>query len=444
MLRVTGRGVRVGVHTGLMLLAVASFASAQCVKPAVADYTCRILRNATVFEATVEQIETKSLPRQDPLAPVMMPTGERLVHLRDIRAVKGAPQDVLVAPTFGHEDCYYQFRPGLRHLIVATRLGDGRLAPADLTRPMDSFAGRQEYVETLEQFTKGQIQGTISMPYRWTERPVTYSPVPEVRVTVQGAATRSTTTGTDGMYRFDKLPWGSYTIRVDLQQAAAVLKPLELQTVEVHPESSCADGNFTARSRSVIEGIVVDDRGRPAPAIVVGLHPADFFSPAQGAGDPPTIRSVTDSRGHYEFSELPPARYVVGVNSDIGPSPGVPYLETYAATAGGELIVPLAIGVRATLKPLQLTRALPGAVTGVVLNTNGEPVVGIDAALWWTTARGDVRRSEPVKTDQDGRFRIPAWQGVQYRLEVGARAAPFAAIAMPRLNESITIKLTDR
>jgi protocatechuate 3,4-dioxygenase beta subunit len=443
MLRVTERGVRVAVHCGLVLIAQASFVAAQCVQVDDA-HACRIIAAAVVFEGTVEQIEIRDLPRQDPLAPVMRPTAERLVHLRDIRAVKGTPQDLLVAPTFGDEDCYYRFRAGQRYLVVATRLDDGRLAPSDLTRRIDTSAGLLAYIKTLGQLTKGELWGNVSMPAQWTEWTVTYGPVPEARVTVKGPETRSTTTDIHGEYRVDNLSWGAYTIRVDLPQAAPFLRPLELQKVELRPEWACAEVDFMAETRSRIEGVVVDETGQPAPGIFLYLHPADFFDPAQGAGVAPGIGLSTDSRGRYVFSDLPPARYVVGINTGIGPTPGSPYVEAYAATSGGETVVPLAIGGRATLEPLRLTRAIPGTVTGVVLNRNGDPVVGVDVSLWWTTVRGDARRTYPLKTDAGGRFRIPAWQGIQYRLEAGIHEAPSAQVAIPRLNEPITITLTHR
>jgi hypothetical protein len=62
----------------------------------------------------------------------------------------------------------------------------------------------------------------------------------------------------------------------------------------------------------------------------------------------------------------------------------------------------------------------------------------------WTTVRGVTLRQYPIKTDREGRFRMTAWQGLHYRLEVGTHEAPSAQVATPRLNEPITITLTDR
>ncbi len=440
MLRATARGVGVAVHTSVVLLAQAAVVSAACVVAEDAQACRSIDRDAIVFEATVGLIEWKDLPLQDPVAPR---TAERLVRMQDIRPVKGTPQDVLVSITYRSEDCSYEFRPGQRYLIVATRLDDGRLAPSGLTRPIETSSGLRTYVQTLRQATGGELWGNVSMPARWTEWAVTYGPVPGARVTVRGPKTRTTTTDVHGEYRVGGLPWGVYTVRVDLPRSTPFLNPLAPQTVQLDPASACAEAIFTAESRSRVEGVVVDEHGQLVPRIFVSLEPADFFDPAHGPGTVPGMGVTTDSRGRYVFSDLPPVRYVVGVNIGGGPSPGSPYFEAYATTATGEVVVSLPVGGNAMLEPLRLMPAIPATVTGVVLSRTGDPVVGVYVSLWWTTVRGAAARNV-ITTDREGRFRLTAWEGIRYRLEVGTREAPSAQVAVPRLNEPITITLTDR
>jgi protocatechuate 3,4-dioxygenase beta subunit len=416
-----------------------SFVAAQCVQ--VDDpHLCRSLRrDAIVFEATVDNVENRRLPRQDPTRPVL-PDAERLIHLRDIRAVRGTPRDVLVAPIMGSEDCFYQFRTGRRYAIVAMRLADGRLAPSDLTRPIETSAGLLAYVRSLGQSGKAQLWGTVSMPAEWTEWEVTYGPVPEARVTVRGPVTRSATTDAHGEYRFADLPRGQYSIDVDLPETSAFLRPLETHRVEFRSSDPCAEISFAAKSRSRIQGVVVDERGQPVPDAFVMLQAVDYRD-RSGIGDFPGMGLQTNAQGRYVFSDLPPGRYIVGVNH---PSRSKPYLEAYASTSGGETTLSLDMGERVILEPLRLTRLSPRTIAGVVLSKNGEPMAGVQVSLWWTSALGHLRGGTVGQTDDAGRFRIAAWQGIEYRVEIGPHDAPSAQVAVPDSDDAITVIVPGR
>jgi protocatechuate 3,4-dioxygenase beta subunit len=344
---------------------------------------------AIVFEATVERIETKSLPPVQLRDLLLNGASERLTHLRDLRAVRGTPQDVLVTRIFGDEDCSFQFRVGQRYLIVAARRDDGRLAATITTRPVESST--EARARTIEEFRTGRLLGSVAMPERWTEWGIDYEPVPEALITLRGPAlTRTTRTDAGGNYGFTNLPWGAYTIQVDLPAWTSFLRPLEPQQVALPAEVACAEVEFTAQTRSLLEGTVVDERGQPAAGIPVVVHPADFED-ARGEGNGPGFGLLTDTNGRYQFSNLPPARYVVGVNTSGEPSPRYPYKEAYAEVQG-EAVIRVGLGVRATPDQLHLTPTNSRTVTGVVLSANGNPVVGADVSLWWTTERGYSRR----------------------------------------------------
>jgi carboxypeptidase family protein len=439
MLKSGARFVAFLVHCTLALLGHPSSAAAQCVEVHDAHMCRHIGPNTIVFDAAVESVEFKERAARDPDG---FPVVERLVHLHDVHAVKGAPQDLLVAEVSGSEDCYYKLDQGHRYLIVAERRSDGRLAPSHLTRPLENSAGLRAYVQTLAEPAKGrQLWGNISMPSQWIEWAISYGPVPGARVTLQGPATRSTTTDSDGQYRFAKLPSGTYRIHVDLPGAFPYLEPITSQRVTLRAGSACAEIVMTASSRSRIEGVVVNEQGQPAVHFPLFLHPADFFDQSQGS---PGLGVGTDARGHYEFSDLPPGRYVVGVGTDIGPAPGQPYVETYAALKGGETVVSLTAGGHVELEPLRLTRFTPTTISGSVLRADGSPAAGVEVSLWWTTKRGYERRTYPIKTDSAGWFRILASQEARYRLEVGPHENPTAHIAITTPSEPITITLAGR
>jgi hypothetical protein len=92
------------VQSTLALLGHPSSAAAQCVEFHDAHMCRHLGRDAIVFDAAVEKIE-ESAHR----GPGGFPVFERRVHLREVHALKGTPQDVLVAEVFGSEDCSYQY-----------------------------------------------------------------------------------------------------------------------------------------------------------------------------------------------------------------------------------------------------------------------------------------------------------------------------------------------
>jgi len=183
------------------------------------------------------------------------------------------------------------------------------------------------------------------MPTEWTEWAITYGGVSEVRVTVQGPVTQSTITDTQGQYGFANLPWGTYTVHVDVPPAKSFLRMRTSKPISLAVERACAEVSFVAQSRSRIAGIVLDERGEPARNAFLKLEPADYFDPAQGPGIAPGFGVSTDTSGRYAFDNLPPGRYIVGVNT-IGPTPGSPYAEAYAVTADNDNVVSLAVGER--------------------------------------------------------------------------------------------------
>jgi len=107
---VTGRVVGLAIQTALTLFLHASFGLAQCVEVQDSQLCRRLDGQAIVFEATVDAIEFKRLLMQDSNPRVMLPDSERVVHLRDVRTLRGDPQNVVIAPIFGDEDCLQRTR----------------------------------------------------------------------------------------------------------------------------------------------------------------------------------------------------------------------------------------------------------------------------------------------------------------------------------------------
>jgi protocatechuate 3,4-dioxygenase beta subunit len=294
---------------------------------------------AAIFEGTVVTIDEEPGPAADRSA-----RRELHVRLRDVRALRGASQDMVVT-SLDEDDCSYRFVKGARYVIVADARESDHLLTVGLcglTRPLDQAAGFVDYVKSLAAPPSGsQVWGNVWMPAHWVEFSPSEEPLANARVTLTGPVRRSTTTAADGHFRVTGLPPGTYQVRVDLARAFPYLSPVEDAAVPLDRQHRCAAFDFTVASRSHITGVVVDEHTRPQAGISLIVRPADADNSTSGG---PKRRVKTDEDGRYIFSDLPPGRYVVGVSE--------PFSQAAARTEFGESIVALERGTHVTMETL--------------------------------------------------------------------------------------------
>ena len=182
-----------------------------------------------------------------------------------------------------------------------------------------------------------------------------------------------------------------------------------------------------ARADGLIVGRVVDTAGRPVAGAVVALSrraPADRFSPAgPRAGVPQPDRVLTGPDGFFLFRDLP--------------------LNAFTLTAAKPGYADGAFGRRRPGGPaqeLQLTEAEPrreislllwkhGAITGLVTDEIGEPLIGIAIQSFKRTEVNGVRRfvaAARASTDDRGIYRLPNLPPGDYVVATSSRQ-----IAMP-------------
>jgi hypothetical protein len=312
--------------------------------------TCGALTAAadSVFEATVDSI------RLVPLSTPPLATGAaslstfsnnvRRVTLRDVSAWRGAASTTVLTAADGAA-CGYEFQIGIRYLIVAARTTGGDLAVSrcGLTRPLSEAGGLINYLRlprTTGSRPPIRVWGQVMRATRWVDFTREYTGVPDAQVTLEGPTRRSIRTGSDGRFVVDDLPAGRYT--------ATVTAPSTMPLGQVQPwdfelgttsASACLELDFLAPIDSSISGVVVDERGQPVGGVFVTLHLPDQRDYSRGrAGGGYT----TDAQGRYEFKDLPPGRYAIGLHE--------------SSDSAATTIASLRLGERLVLKPLIVRR----------------------------------------------------------------------------------------
>jgi hypothetical protein len=306
------RAIVVGV--ALMLLPEETFG---CSCP-MSGPPCQAASTAdSVFVGTVRGIE--SIDR-DPSSGF-----DRLVLVRmDVERwfVNAVPRQVEIVTGPGGGDCGYRFTNGGRYVVYAWKTESSRYGTSicSRTRPLDEAGEDIRYLTAMPPAgTPARVYGRVS---EWRrdpaeERPVDYGPLEGVTVSVSGATfLLEHVTDARGRFEIPSLPPGQATITV-IAPFGFDVRHLERE-IEIR-DRGCSEVDFDISQTARASGTVVDASGRP----VAGLEVEAVAAELAGFDPPPYQQPVrTDARGVFEFDDLPPGRYVFGVN--LTKRPGAP------------------------------------------------------------------------------------------------------------------------
>lgn len=174
------------------------------------------------------------------------------------------------------------------------------------------------HAQTPQQPVAPQLTGTSLLQGRVIDG-VTNRPVKGAVVTIDGAEIDrrpGAFTGVDGAFAFRELPGGTYTIGATapgylagaygMRRPGGSRLPLELANGERR-----TDLTITLWLQGSISGTVTGDNGRPIGDVLVRIARADTASVATAVL--PGSMTSTDDQGAYEFTNLAPGSYVIGV-----------------------------------------------------------------------------------------------------------------------------------
>jgi hypothetical protein len=205
---------------------------------------------------------------------------------------------------------------GERYLVYARRQPDGKGLVTGICSRTRLIAEADEdlrFLQTLSDSHRAgaRVYGTITHWERHLSsgEPKEYGPVSDVFVSVVGArGTFSASTDDRGQYEVT-VPPGKYEITVlppAMYSARYLRQPLELPDLRAY---TVAD--FSLRFDGRIRGVVRQSSGEPAGNVPVQVMAAEDVGKS---GNVQTLSVQTDAGGSFEFLEVSPGRYVVGVD----------------------------------------------------------------------------------------------------------------------------------
>jgi hypothetical protein len=371
-----------------------------------------------IFAGTVSRISV--LPDDGPpLRPgeARIPRAVR-VEFASVEGFRGIPSSPVSVVTAGSGPaCGYEFRQGGRYLVYASRTADGRGFETSICSRTRSVADAGEDLRFLQTLSapsgdRAWIYGTIGHWERDLETGTAHDvgPVSDVLVTA-GALGHAFTTRTDGRGRYEfRVPPGRYELSAS--PPAGFSANLGRYTADLPDPRACFAADFGLRFDGRVKGIVRRASGEPAQGVSVELIATGVLGKA---GFVQTLRAVSDMKGQYEFAEVPPGRYVIGVDLTKAIKTEVFPTTYHPGTADGAAatVVQLDGGQQRDLGAMTLPAARsPHRITGTVVFQDGSPAARAIISLRDDPTRQQVSRA--LETGSDGTFSLVAHEGLTY------------------------------
>lgn len=228
----------------------------------------------------------------------------------------------------------------------------------------------------------------------------------------------TTTTGTDGRFRFSGLTPGKYSVAIEMP---ADLSPQRTRNVEV-ADRGCAQVDYYATLDGRIQGRLVDQTGKSGGIEAVSLVPLVSIKEKR----PRNFWDVSDENGDFEIKDLPPGQYLLGLNVGDAPDKDEPYETTYyPGTRDPDSATIFTLGSAEKISGIEFRVPLPlteRPITGQVVWPNGRPA--LNATVDLTYMANGHHAGFGIKVDAAGRFSAPAFEGIRYRIRASVPDDP--------------------
>jgi hypothetical protein len=322
-------------------------------------------------------------------------------------------------------------------LIQAYRDKEGQLATSicSQTRVIADDDPVLDYLKSLAgPPTQRRVWGQVLTVTAWNTFERETGPVSNRRVTITGPKRIELTTDSAGHFAAADLPPGRYRVTADITPSQ--YWPSEEEFLwEPNEQFACAEVTFIEPPGGKISGTIVDGSKKPMAGVFVSLGLADQPDAARrgsaGSG------TETNEDGRYEFSELPPGRYRVGIDVNYGPA-------TMARGPSGEWPIVVRPFQTIELPPITPRTFVPVTVTGAVVDDRGAPVSGVSVHPKGINADGSEYWTMAVTSDAKGAFSLKLNRYERYLAIVGPSRLPLAEIEFVAGDSPLLIRLTPR
>lgn len=378
---------------------------------------CEAFRETpAVFVAKVTAITSESVKADQ--AQGGGPYEVSYAHLSVVQAFKGiGEKEIRIWQGTGGGDCSFVFEKGETYLLYASYDGQTKLYHTNTctrSRPIAYAADDLDYLRGLPGSDGAtRLSGTlVRLDYSddGGQPPGLLGGIRVIAEDPQGRRFEAATDA-DGFYKITGLPPGRYKVRPELPSHLSLAYG-NRDEVEV-PSGGCAGADFLARTDGRISGLLLDAEGKPVAGAYVDLVTSDL---ADRVNDRKIGRYEKTGRdGRFEFKELTPGTYLLGVNIRQEPGGDQPFPRTYypgVSAAPQARRIKLDTGEKLSDFVLRLPPRLPvRAVDGVLMWPDGRPVT---KALVIFKDSPELTGGETLgmaNVDERGRFSIPALEG---------------------------------
>jgi hypothetical protein len=306
---------------------------------------------------------------------------EKLYVFAVEQSFKGVEGTVLEVQTgIDDGDCGIEFRKGERYLVYAYLNTKTKKLHTGICTRTNSVSNASEDLNFLrglpDSALKSRISGKITQ-IRYESDALyeyKYQKMSGVKVTLKGEKSFESVTNDQGIYLFVNIPPGTYQLKADLP-ATLSNKEYEIEL----PVAGCARRDISTQIDGRIAGKVLDNQGQVVEGAKIKLIPADIAQNETSMSISSRSHSEkTDKEGRYEFKELTPGKYYLGIYLNEEPRGEFPYPKTYyPGTTDQEKATVIVLGEGEKLAGYDLT--LPSAlsvktVEGIFVWSAGRPV----------------------------------------------------------------------
>jgi hypothetical protein len=256
----------------------------------------------------------------------------------------------------------------------------------------------------------------------------------DTAVRLFGGGPERTARSAAGAYEFTGLPEGPYRIEIQVPEGYTTYSTS--REVQLPNRRACAQENFYFSPNGRIAGRLVGPDGSGLSGVTVEVTPPDARPhPSYGLA---MDGARTDGEGFFELRNLPPGRYIAGVNLKDLPSKYNPYARAvYPGAHSDPHVIELALGQAVDLgvwhmpPPLAVVR-----VAGILTRRDGTPVAGVFVGAWDRTGYPveSARGAGSATSGNDGRFILELRQGRVYTFTARDKQSKIVRISGPRID----------